>query len=188
MRLGAMLWIAQWRSMLLENTKKSTTAMKNMNLCFQELGGIIGYTSLNRCLDNTGQVSQISGAELCIEWTDIVSLASAKTSSCTMNLVMMLDPKLTDVRFRFVFWCGSALKESQVERRSSRRYHYASNDVSSYYHIWNAASELLHLCMGRFGLPGMITVGKTLIVVEWRIQIPCRTDMESADLGFRRAV
>ena len=59
--------------MLSENMKKSTTATTNMNLCFQELGGIIGYTSLNRCLDNTGQVSQISGTELYFEWADILS-------------------------------------------------------------------------------------------------------------------
>lgn len=78
-----------------------------------------------------------------------------------MKLVMMADPRLTNVKDPVI--CSrtkSLLTFSQVEGRSSRPNFYAETDISSYYDIWDAALQLLEFCLGQFNIPGLVTVGK----------------------------
>jgi len=78
-----------------------------------------------------------------------------------MKLVMMADPRLTNVKhITNCFRVKLLLTFSQVEGRSSRPDDYAETDISSYYDIWNAALRLLELCLAHFNIPGLITVGK----------------------------
>ena len=91
--------------------KKSITAMTSVNSCFRLLGGSNGHWSPKCCLESTVQVRQTSELSLRYKGADLLFLASTKTSSCTMKLVMMLDPRLAEVGSLFFISFLSMLEQ-----------------------------------------------------------------------------